>query len=144
MDSEKDIDRLVAARIERQHILAGAMPPVLWYVIDEGVLRHIESSREIMVAQLDKLLEASATPGIVIQILPFTADHPGTDGPISVYEFNGKPAVDYTECYSGGRIVEGPEVADLVTMMNMLRVSALPQRESRGLIRQIRSEIDEQ
>lgn len=118
---------------------------MLWYVIDEGVLRHIIGSQAVMGAQLDKLIEAAGVPGIVIQVLPFTADHAGTDGPISVYEFAEAPAICYTECYSGGRIVEAHgEVADLMTVMSLIRASALSPRESRELIRQIRSQIDDQ
>lgn len=78
-------------------------------------------------------------------MLPFTADHAGTDGPISIYEFAEAPAVCYTECYSGGRIVEArAEVADLMTVMSLIRASALSPRESRQVIRQIRSQIDDQ
>jgi hypothetical protein len=47
---------------------------------------------------------------VVIQVLPFTADdHPGTDGPILVYDFDGLPSVAYTECNGGGRIVESAD-----------------------------------
>lgn len=63
-----------------------------------------------MAAQLDKLIDAAAAPGILIQVLPFTADnHAGADGPITVYEFTEVPPVCHTECYSGGRIVEAHE-----------------------------------
>jgi transcriptional regulator with XRE-family HTH domain len=145
LDSEHDIDRLVAARIERQRILAGDKPPMIWYVIDESTLRRSVGGREIMCDQLESLGEAASTRGMVIQVLPFTADHPGTDGPISVYEFPEAPTVAYTECYAGGRIVEGPaEVSELMTVISMLRASALSPRESRELIRQIRSNINEQ
>ena len=144
MDSDTAIDRLVAARIERQAILSGDNPPTLWYVIDEAVLRRAVGDAAVMGAQLDRLVEAAGTPRIVIQVLPFTADHVGTDGPISVYEFAKNPTVCYTECYAGGRIVEAnAEVADLVMVMNLIRASALPPRESLELIRRIRSEIDD-
>jgi len=75
--------------------------------------------------------------------LPFTAgDHPGTDGPILVYDFDGEPSVAYTECNGGGRIVESAdEVGDLAMILNMIRAAALPPRESISLIRKIRSEI---
>ena len=146
MDSDTAIDRLVSARIERQAILAGDHPPMLWYVIDEGVLRHVVGSRAVMGSQLDRLIESADMPGIVIQVLPFTADnHAGSDGPVTVYEFTAAPTVCYTECYSGGRIVEAhEEVAGLMTAVSMLRASALPPRESRELIRRIRSEINDQ
>jgi transcriptional regulator with XRE-family HTH domain len=145
MDSDSNIDRLVTARIDRQTILAGQHPPILWYVIDEAVLRRSVGGPPVMGPQLDALLTAAATPGIVIQVLPLKDDNPGTDGPVSVYEFADAPTVCYTECYAGGRIVEAPaEVVELVTVLSMLRASALPPRESRDLIRQIRSEIGEQ
>jgi hypothetical protein len=96
-----------------------------------------------MAAQLDRLLEVSGAPGVVLQVLPFTADnHAGADGPISLYEFTDGPSVCYTECYGGGRIIEGrAEVANLMTVISLIRASALSARESRELIRQIRSEI---
>jgi Domain of unknown function (DUF5753) len=79
-------------------------------------------------------------------VLPFGAhDNAGADGAITIYEFAEDPAVCYTECYSGGRIVEQrDEVAELTTVMNLIRASALPSHDSLDLIRRIRSEFDEQ
>jgi transcriptional regulator with XRE-family HTH domain len=143
MDSGEELDRLVAARIERQEVVNREKPPLLWYVLDESVVRHVTGGRTVMAAQLDRLLEVSGAPGVVLQVLPFTADnHAGADGPISLYEFTDGPSVCYTECYGGGRIIEGrPEVANLMTVISLIRASALSARESRELIRQIRSEI---
>ena len=145
MDSSDEIDRIVAARLERQEIVTSQAPPLLWYVLDESVLRHVVGGAAVMRRQLDRLLGAADTPGIVIQALPFAADnHAGADGPISVYDFASSPSVCYTECYSGGRIVEGhDEVADLMTVINLIRASALSARDSRELIRRTRSEIDD-
>lgn len=145
MDSSDEIDRIVAERLERQEILTNQNPPMLWYVLDESVLRHVVGGPAVMRRQLDRLLEAAETPGIVVQTLPFSADnHAGADGPISVYDFASSPSVCYTGCYSGGRIVEGrDEVADLMTVINLVRASALSARDSRELIRQIKSEIDD-
>lgn len=145
MDSADEIDRLVAARMGRQEIVTGASPPLLWYVLDESVLRHVVGGPAVMRRQLDRLLDMADAPGIVVQTLLFAADnHAGADGPISVYDFADSPSVCYTECYSGGRIVEGrEEVADLMTVINLIRASALSARDSRELIRRIRSEIDD-
>jgi transcriptional regulator with XRE-family HTH domain len=144
MDSDAAIERLVAARMARQAIVTREHPPVLWYVIDEGIFRRLVGGPAVMGAQIDRVIEAASTPGIVIQVLPFKADHAGTDGPISIYEFADAPTVCYTECYSGGRIVEGhAEVVDLTTVMSLLRAAALPPRESLELARQIRREIND-
>jgi transcriptional regulator with XRE-family HTH domain len=142
-DSRDDIDRLVVARMERQKIVTGETAPLLWYVLDESVLRRIIGGPAVMRQQLDRLLEAADAPGIVVQALPFMADsHAGADGPISVFDFTESPSVCYTECYGGGRIVEGrEEVADLMTVINLIRASALSARESRALIRRIRADL---
>ncbi|HEX4830007.1 MAG TPA: helix-turn-helix transcriptional regulator [Trebonia sp.] len=143
MDTAEQIDQLVAARLERQEVITGENPPLLWFVLDESVVRHIVGGPSVMGGQLDRLLEASAGPGILLQVLPYAADnHAGADGPISLYEFADSPSVCYTECYGGGRIVESRgEVADLMTVINLIRAAALPERASRALIHQIRSEI---
>ena len=142
MDSDDAIDHLVAARIGRQEVIRGENPPLLWYVLDESVVRHVVGGPGVMGTQLDRLLEASTEPGIVLQVLPFAADnHAGTDGPISLYEFAEGASVCYTECYGGGRIVESrEEVADLMTVISLIRAAALSERESRALIQRIRSE----
>ena len=145
-DSDSAIDKLVTARIDRQGILASSKPPLLWYVIDEGAVRHTVGGPAVMGAQLDRLIEAAGLPGVIVQVLPFRAyDNAGADGAITIYEFAEDPAVCYTECYSGGRIVEQrDEVAELTTVMNLIRASALPSHDSLDLIRRIRSEFDEQ
>jgi transcriptional regulator with XRE-family HTH domain len=142
-DTRDEIDRLVAARMERQKIVTSESAPLLWYVMDESVLRHVVGGPAVMRRQLDRLLDAADTPGILVQALPFTADnHAGSDGPISVYDFTESPSVCYTECYGGGRIVEGrEEVADLMTVINLIRASALSARDSRDLMRRTSAEL---
>ena len=142
---EATVERMVTARVERQAVLARERPPLLWYVLHEGVLRHVVGDGEIMAEQLDKLIKSAGMPGVVMQVLPFTAhDHAGVEGPIVMYESAGRPAVAYTECYGGGRIVEaGDEVADLMTVVGMLRAAALPPRDSLAFMRQIRRELDD-
>jgi transcriptional regulator with XRE-family HTH domain len=141
--TEVDVDRKVNGRLERQRILERDSAPMYWTVLHEGVLRQVIGSASIMGKQLDKIIEATLSPDIVIQVLPFTAsEHPGTNGPITVFDFLEAPSTAYTECKGGGMITEAPEaVADLMTIMNMIRAAALPQRESIALLRQIRSEF---
>jgi transcriptional regulator with XRE-family HTH domain len=142
-DGRSEIDRLVAGRMARQEIVGDENGPLLWYVLDESVLRHFVGSPQAMCQQLDKLLDAAGAPGIVVQVLPFTADNQaGADGPIAVYEFTESPSICYTGCYGGGRIIEDrTEVGDLMTVLNLIRASALSARDSRELIRQTRHEI---
>jgi hypothetical protein len=141
--SDDAIARTVDARIGRQEILTADAPPMLWSVMHESVLRHVIGSPSVMAEQLDKLLASAARPGVMIQVLPYTAhDHAGVEGPIAVYDFDDAASVGYTECHRGGRIVEAQtEVADLMVVLSMLRAAALPVRESAALIRNVRSEL---
>jgi hypothetical protein len=51
--------------------------------------------------------------------------------------------VAYTECYGGGRIVEDrQEVGDLVTVVSLIRSSALSPADSLELIREVRRDHD--
>jgi transcriptional regulator with XRE-family HTH domain len=145
-DKEADIERLVTARIERQEILSKDNPPLLWYVLDESVLRRVVGSHAVMAEQIDQLITAAGSPSMVIQVLTLAdSEGVGSDGPISIYEFRGAPSVCYTECNRGGRLIEDhAEVAEMMTKINMIRVSALSPRASAELMRQIRSQNDDQ
>ena len=140
------LDRLVSSRIERQRLLTSDDPPMYWVVLHEGTLRHLVGGRAVMAGQLDKIIDVARLPDAVIQVLPFAAsDHPGADGPISVFDFSDAASVAYTECNGGGMIVESPgQVAELMTTVNLIRAVALPPRESMNLIMQIRSEIGDE
>jgi transcriptional regulator with XRE-family HTH domain len=140
-----EVESRVTTRMELQRILQREVGrPQLWEVVHEGVLRHVIGSPEIMQAQLDRVIEAADSPDMVVQVLPFAAhDHPGTGGPISLFEFADAPSVGYTECNGGGMIVEQlDQVAGLVTSMNLIRAAALPPRDSLNLLRTIRDEIE--
>jgi transcriptional regulator with XRE-family HTH domain len=142
--SPDELERRVAMRMERQAIFARETGrPMYWVVIHEGMLRHIVGSLEVMRAQLDRLVDAANSPDIVIQVLPYSAsDHPGTDGPILVFDFTDAPSSGYTECKGGGMIVERPEqVTGLAISMNLIRAVALSPRESVRYIVKIRDEI---
>lgn len=145
-DSDEAVARKVMDRMERQEILNADNPPMLWYVLHEGVVRQQIGGPEVMKKQLTRLADLAVKPGILLQILPFNApENAGTNGPIMVFEFEDSQTVCYTECNGGGRVVEvHNEVADLMTSVNMIRASALSPGESIVLLRKIRGELDDQ
>lgn len=144
-DPEDVVERTVQARVERQGILSSSKPPLLFYVIAESVLRQHIGGIEVLSEQLDKLIKAAETPGIVIQVLPYSAQqHAGVSGLLYLYERPNEPLVAYTECFGGARLVmESQEVSDLVTVMGMLRAAALPPWDSAALIRTIRRDLEQ-
>jgi hypothetical protein len=124
--------------------VARPRPPKLWYVIHEGVLQHVVGDQEIMGDQLDRLIKAAESPGIVIQVLPYSAhDHAGVEGLLYLYERMAKPPLAYSECFGGARLIEDQqEVSDLATVIGLLRAAALSPRDSVALMRAIRRELD--
>jgi transcriptional regulator with XRE-family HTH domain len=142
-DTEDELDRDAAARIERQNILVRDDPPKLWVVLGEGVLRQAVGGIRVMREQLDHLLGLAETQGVVLQVLPFTvSDAPGVDGPAALFEFDGSPPVAYLEGWGSGRAVKDPrEVAAIATALSMIKGCALSPIDSAQLMTKIRSEL---
>jgi transcriptional regulator with XRE-family HTH domain len=65
-----EISEMVAARMERQAILECDTPPMLWVVVDEGVLRRPVGGKHVMREQLNSLMAAARRPNIVVQVIP--------------------------------------------------------------------------
>jgi transcriptional regulator with XRE-family HTH domain len=72
-DSDEEIESRVTARLERQRILDRAKPPMFWIVVDEGVLRRPVGGVLVFGAQLAHLAGVARHPGVMLQIMPFSA-----------------------------------------------------------------------
>ena len=141
-DSDESVARAVTARLDRQELLTRDQAPLLWYILDEAIIRRMGRRVGRDGCPARQAHRPGRRPGVVIQVLPFGARiHAGSNGHIMIFEFADAPATCYTECYGGGRIVEARnEVARLTTVVNMVRASALSPEESAELMQQIRNE----
>ncbi|MEU0517254.1 helix-turn-helix transcriptional regulator [Streptosporangium sp. NPDC006007] len=130
----------VAARLERQRILERENPPMLWVVIDEGVLSGRIGDETIMARQLDHLVEAGCLPCITIQVLPFGAGSTvGLLGGFVIAQARGLANTVYMESAGRGQVTDRPDdVADITIKYEAIRAKALPQRVSLELIREMR------
>ena len=94
--AEDEIDNLVAARLARQAILTreDPPPPLLWALIDEGVLYRPVAPAEVMHDQLMYLVEMSRRPNITIQVLPYSAGgHTGLLGAFTIADLDSNRRV---------------------------------------------------
>lgn len=133
-----NIDERVAERIARQSILTAEIPPILWVLLTESVLDWPVGGREVMDKQLAYLLEVSERPNIGIRVVPRSAGaHSGMNGSFKV--MTGLVGdVAYTESPGGGRLVPAAsEVQSYVLRYDRIGQKALPENQSRELIRQI-------
>jgi transcriptional regulator with XRE-family HTH domain len=143
--SDDEIERDVAARMERQHIMHGELPPYCWYVIHEAALRTVFGTKAVMRDQMDMLLEVARSPRVIVQVFPSSVPNcPGVDGAVTIFDFREEPSVGYAEGYRAGRTIEAPsEVASLVLMFDLLRALALSPADSQAMITAIRGEYNE-
>jgi transcriptional regulator with XRE-family HTH domain len=140
-DTDATIDQLVSARIDRQEILTrdDPAPPDLWVVIDEGALRRPVGKPGVMLAQLERLIDASREPMITVQVLPISAGaHPGLLGPVVIAGFGSGPDVAYMDNMLSGQVIErADDVEHAVTLYDTLRAEALSPRASTDLIKKV-------
>jgi transcriptional regulator with XRE-family HTH domain len=136
--SGTDIDQQVAARIERQAILERDSPPLLWLLLDEGVLRRPVGGREVMRYQIEHLTEMAERPNVVVQIISGDVGaHDGVNGSFVIADFANGPSIVYLETALTGMIIERRDEVDTVRVIyDGLRTEALPRAASAGLIRE--------
>jgi hypothetical protein len=132
----------VTARIERQQVLDSAEPPFCWFVIGEAALRTSFGGQQVMRGQVARLAEFCRRPRVTIQVFPFaSADCPGAEGPVTIFDFADSPSVGYAEGYQAGRIIEASaDMARLVMMFDHLRAGALTPAESARFLDKLQQE----
>jgi transcriptional regulator with XRE-family HTH domain len=142
------VEHDVSARMDRQKIFErGAdedqRPPSCWYVIGETAFHSTFGSTGVMRDQIDHITRLSSEPWITVQVYPFAVpDCPGSDGPVTVFDFADKPSEGYAEGYEAGRVIQTPaDVARLTVMFDHLRASALSPRDSATWIAAYRREL---
>lgn len=141
---EEAVRRRVQVRIERQAILTrDAEPLQFWAVADEGALHRMVGSREIMRAQLGKLLELSERPNVTLQVIPFEKGaHPGMNGSFARLIFGtGVPDLIYEERWGGDLFLELESEIDRYSFVfDQLRATALSPRDTSTLITGLRAQ----
>jgi transcriptional regulator with XRE-family HTH domain len=142
--TEAEIDNLVAARLARQVILTRDDPPapLLWALIDEGVLYRQVAPAKVMDGQLMYLVEMSRRPNVTIQVVPYSAGgHTGLLGAFTIADLAGLPGTVNVEDITYGRVFEDPATVSRVTLhYRSLQSEALPKGASRELIARVAEE----
>ncbi|MDT0551449.1 DUF5753 domain-containing protein, partial [Streptomyces lonegramiae] len=111
MEHPREVDEMVAARLERQRVLEREDPPVLWVVLSEAVLHQEVGGPDVMRGQLARLLEFRDNPWVNIQVLPFTAgQYPAMLGSFNLLRFDNDPDLFYAESYDQGHMTANPSV----------------------------------
>ncbi|NUK21393.1 helix-turn-helix domain-containing protein [Streptomyces lunaelactis] len=140
--SPDNLDELVAARIERQRILAREHPPLTWVVLDEAALYRPIGGRTVMRNQLRHLLDLRDQRRVNVQVLPFSAgEHTGLTGSFTLMRFGQDPDLLYTEDFVSGHATANPEAANEGSLRYArLQAAALSVEDSAALISRVMEE----
>jgi transcriptional regulator with XRE-family HTH domain len=138
MATDEEIEEMVRARMERQAILASDSRPMLWVILDEGVLLRPVGGAYVMHDQLERLTEAAQRPNVVLQVIPLAVGaHQGMSGNFVIADFADAPPVVYQDTAARGQIVEDADDIAAVTMMwDTLNSEALPRSASMELVKE--------
>jgi len=143
--STETVNELVEVRMARQRaMLERADAPEVVSVMDEGALRHVVGSPDVMREQLDRLAEAAELPHVTLQIVPFTAGVPLFLNSFLLLGFPDPEDTDvvYIENTQGQVVIEDqPRIAQYQAAFERLRQSSLGAAESLALIKKVAGEI---
>lgn len=131
-----DLDDQVAARLDRQTILARPNPPHLWVILDESVLHRPIGGARVLHDQLAHLLRSADSRRVVIQVLPYrTGAHAGLNGSLTLLSLPEGTDVAYTESYGTSQLTTDQQSVRRCTLRyDLLRAAALSPDESAAAI----------
>jgi hypothetical protein len=133
------VEQRVEARLRRQQLLQRNDRPRYHVLLDESVLRRGVGGPALMVAQLDKVLEAVRHDKVTVQVIPFASGaYLAADGYFVLLEFDagsGLWPVVFIEGLSGNQYLERKaDIARYRETIDYLRARAFEPPASAGLI----------
>ncbi|MDT0302156.1 helix-turn-helix domain-containing protein [Streptomonospora wellingtoniae] len=141
--SESGVQQGVRARLTRQKLLWKESPPLLFVVLEEGVLCRQIGGRGIMAQQLDQLLSAAEYAHITVQVLPLSAGpHAGLDGTFHLLRLPTGERFLALESRVSAEVDDDPDhVNNYTRAFEDLRALALAPKESADMIRKVRGDL---
>ncbi|MFI1757755.1 helix-turn-helix domain-containing protein [Streptomyces sp. NPDC020571] len=141
--SEEQVERLVAARLARQGIIAGKeTTPAFSFVHDEAALRRPVGGTMVLRRQLERLLEAGRMRNVEIQVLPLDSeDNAGLDGPFHLLRLKEGTTVGHSDIQLASRLIsDRREIQILELRYGIIRAQALTPRKSLAYIEKMLGE----
>jgi transcriptional regulator with XRE-family HTH domain len=137
--SAEQIDLQIEAKLTRQRILTQGQPPQFSVVLDEAALHRVVGGRAVMAAQLSKILDMSALPNVVVQILPYERGyHPALESNFTILELpDPDPGIIYVEGLIGFHYLERKEdIQRYQAVFKQLQSMALSSEDSAEFLTQ--------
>ncbi|MFJ1597828.1 Scr1 family TA system antitoxin-like transcriptional regulator [Streptomyces sp. NPDC088261] len=141
---DTDVDQRVVNRMERSQILAAPSGPVVWTLLDEGVLRRRVGGSQAMAQQLNKVADLAEAGRLRYHVLPFGGgEHALMESPLALLSFKDTAPVAYVEGLYTGNLMDDPAlVSNCQAAYDMALGNALSQSESLALTRAVAKEYE--
>ncbi|WP_436787987.1 helix-turn-helix domain-containing protein [Yinghuangia sp. YIM S10712] len=141
--SQQQIDQQVAARLERQRLLADRPNTAFSFIIEQAVLERRVGGIEVTRAVLGHLLDQTSRRNVEIQVMPLRQeDHAGTDGVIYLSETSQHNWIGYSEGQQYSVIISNPkDVSALLQRYAQLRSQALNSEATVSLLERMRGAL---
>ncbi|WP_439674226.1 helix-turn-helix domain-containing protein [Embleya sp. MST-111070] len=140
---DTEIERRVAARMNRQRIFTREHPPRYGVILDEAVIRRPIGGSAVMRAQLEALLPRMETAYSTIRVLPFSSGvHGQLGGSLTLLTPPDSGPVAYLEGSHMGQLRDdGVVVAHHQAAYDRLLAGSLAPQESATMIRRAITEL---
>jgi hypothetical protein len=140
-----EVEQRVTARLARQEILyrEDPLPPRLWALLDEAVLRRPAADADVMYEQCMHVIEVSRMPHVSLAVIPYSARwHIGLHGACTIVEREGIPRAMYLDDLVDGRVLEDAVlVRQAALRFRALQHVALPGGDSQDMIERLAKEL---
>jgi transcriptional regulator with XRE-family HTH domain len=142
--SPDQIELQIEAKLTRQRILTRDEPPTFRVVLDEAALHRLVGGRQVMAAQLEKILEVAALPNVTVQVLSYDVGaHPATESNFTILELPAAPGVIFVEGLIGSTYLErNDDLARYQLIFRELESIALSPQGSLDLIRKFKRDYE--
>ncbi|QEV05662.1 helix-turn-helix domain-containing protein [Streptomyces prasinus] len=141
--TQEQIDRKVAARLERQMLLTERPNTAFTFIIEQAILERGVGGESVTRAVIDHLLNMGDKTNVEIQIMPLhQQDHCGVDGQLYMAETPGHQWFGYIEGHRSSSLIADPgEVSVLHQRYGKLRSQALDCRATVNLLERMRGAL---
>lgn len=141
--TEERLEREVAARLERQQLIAQKPNTAFSFIIEQCLLERRVGGSEVTRAVIDHLLLLGARFNVEIQVMPLLQEeNTAVDGQMYIAETPDHQWIGYTEGQRSSSLITNPrDVSVLLQRYGRLRSQALDCRATVRLLEQMRGAL---
>jgi transcriptional regulator with XRE-family HTH domain len=141
--TEEQVEQQVAARLERQRLLAERPNTAFSFIVEQSLLERRTGGREVTRILVEHLLETGRRRNVEIQLMPTRSeDHAGLDGPMYLAETPDHQWLGYSEGQQYSSLIgESKDVSALLQRYGRMRAQALGREATVDLLERMRGEL---